>query len=263
MNAEVDHRHAIGAYLLGALGPAETGQLEAHIRGCEPCRSELLELGGAVADLAVLAPAGPHAVPGLPGPPGPIVDARGRNKAVTRTSRVPLNGSGRRMVMAAAVAAALVAAGAGGFALGGAGSGEPTRIAGPSAAPGLGSGATSNATPTTRPPGARTVQGSSKLAVTGYADLVPTSWGTSIEITMTGLQQSIGPGVECELMVVAASGDRGTVGSWVVPPKSPTPAGERFKVPTAVPIRELAKVVVVTSDGTEVLVLTVVGTGRR
>ena len=227
MITEVEYRHALGAYLLGALAPDEARELEIHVHGCASCHAELLDLGGVVADLAV---AGPETARW----------PRGDDRAPA--------GSRRQLVAAAAVAAAVATATAAGlgFSAGSSSGGTPTALG----------TATATATATAVVPGTREIEGSSPVpAVAGRAVLVPASWGTSIELTLSGTQQGVGVGVECLLVVVSRSGERGTVGSWTVPEHSPTPAGERFKVPTSVPLGELAEVLVTTDDGTEVLVV--------
>jgi anti-sigma factor RsiW len=45
-------RLALGAYLLGALDPAEHAQIEAHVAECPDCRAELAELAGLPGQLA-------------------------------------------------------------------------------------------------------------------------------------------------------------------------------------------------------------------
>lgn len=45
MNHE-ELRSSLGSYLLGALGPAERRELDAHLPGCPPCREELARYAG-------------------------------------------------------------------------------------------------------------------------------------------------------------------------------------------------------------------------
>ena len=51
MSLETDHerwRDDLAAYLLGALEPGESADLERHVAGCEECRTELRWLGPAI-----------------------------------------------------------------------------------------------------------------------------------------------------------------------------------------------------------------------
>ena len=48
-----------------------------------------------------------------------------------------------------------------------------------------------------------------------------------------------------------------TAGSWAVPAHSPTPAGERIRASTAIPLQELSALRVVTVDGQELLTVPV------
>jgi anti-sigma-K factor RskA len=50
------HRDELAAYLLGALEPGEAAELERHLAGCEPCRTELEWLRPAVQLLPESAP---------------------------------------------------------------------------------------------------------------------------------------------------------------------------------------------------------------
>jgi predicted anti-sigma-YlaC factor YlaD len=40
------HRISIASYLLGALPPAERHEVDAHLRTCQECRTELVGLAG-------------------------------------------------------------------------------------------------------------------------------------------------------------------------------------------------------------------------
>ncbi|MDA8045164.1 MAG: hypothetical protein M0Z30_08010 [Actinomycetota bacterium] len=46
MTACADRRGDLAAHVLGALGPAETPDLQRHLSGCEKCAAELAELAG-------------------------------------------------------------------------------------------------------------------------------------------------------------------------------------------------------------------------
>jgi len=119
----VDHSRwddDLAAYALGALDPRETAELQAHLAGCVHCRTELRWLEPAVDSL-------PASVDQIEPPPGlrdrllGAIDAdavpRARNER-RRSTRWSL-GALRPAMTVAAVALALVAGLAGGYALSG------------------------------------------------------------------------------------------------------------------------------------------------
>jgi hypothetical protein len=239
MTVEVQYRHDLGAYLLGALEPAEEALLTEHLRRCGRCHAELLDLGGVVADLAALARdddvarrmslASSGAAPAAT-PPGSGDGAAGER------SRLPR----RRLFAVAAAVAGL--AGAGGAAL----------VVGRSGAEPASPGAAATAPPPAA--GGRVVEGrNAKTAVTGRAELAPAVWGTDIQFTVAGMQRAATPGVRCALVAVSTTGDTDTAGSWTVPARAQTPAGERFDASTAIPLSRLSKLLVVTADGVVLL----------
>jgi predicted anti-sigma-YlaC factor YlaD len=92
----------LGAHLLGALEPAESRRVEAHLDGCADCRAELAELAALPGLLALVDPADLSAPPVTPSP-----DLFARvSAAVRRPSRV------RRRLLLIAAALVLVAGGA-------------------------------------------------------------------------------------------------------------------------------------------------------
>jgi anti-sigma-K factor RskA len=114
-----NRRDEVAAYLLEALEPEETAELERHLAGCVECRAELRWLSPAVQLL-------PETVERLDPPAGLreriLAEARGdaeRRAAVARPARRPLL-SGLRP-LAGLAALALVLAAVAGYAIGGAG----------------------------------------------------------------------------------------------------------------------------------------------
>ncbi|WP_239396579.1 zf-HC2 domain-containing protein [Frankia sp. CiP3] len=235
MTTDVEYRRALGAYLLGALEPEEEARLEEHVRSCESCHAELLDLGDTVADLAAGTMTEEDAVVG---PPTPDTIPAGPPLA-----GLPPNALPRRLLFAVAAAAAtgVATAGAVGFAMGNSNSAAPVPVAAP--------------TPSV---GVRTVEGSdTKTAVTGRAVLTPAVWGTGIQLTVAGTQRAVAAGERCRLVAVSHKGIQDIAGTWVVPPHSPTPAGERISGAVGIPIEHIATLMIITPDGQEILAVPV------
>ena len=91
----------LGAYVLGALDPAERSRLEAHLAGCTACRDELAELAGLPGLLGRLTPE--EAERGLPAPTPRVLERLLAEAASTRRKR--------RLLVGAAAAAVLVVGG--------------------------------------------------------------------------------------------------------------------------------------------------------
>jgi len=104
MTTNEDLHELVAAYALDALDADERRDYEAHLAGCEQCRTTLAELAETTGALALAAPA-----------TDPPVDLRGRILAAARDegpSNVVAIGSHRRRRLAIAAVAAAVAAAA-------------------------------------------------------------------------------------------------------------------------------------------------------
>ncbi len=127
-----EHAHLDGAYVLGALSPAERREFERHLAGCEECSRSVRELAGLPGLLAHVTADDlePADVPPLPATLLPPLVRRVRS-----TQR-------RRTAVVAATAAAVAALAVGGLAWGSnrddggrTAGGTPTASAAPSATP--------------------------------------------------------------------------------------------------------------------------------
>lgn len=208
---------ALGAYLLGALSPAERQRMERHIADCPVCRAEIVQLAPLPGLLRHTPfeelPDAAAAAGALHTPPRPVEAAppRGEESGGAATpSEAPPSGTGqgagqgaaqhqhqhrqprrrsRRVLVGAGLALAGVAAGAGLYAglSGGPTSGEDGR----------------HATSTLSASDPRT-------HVSAAAALTPEAWGTWMRLTLRGLPA----GTTCHMVVHARNGTSETAGTW-------------------------------------------------
>ena len=184
---------SLGVYLLGAADTAERQRLEAHLPACPACRAELTRLAPLPGLLAGVpesmrdtarplgrparSPGGPAQSPGRldRSPSGPD---RRRGRAVRH--------GGTRLRRAAGVAACLAAAAVtAGFWLSSGSGGDHAVVL--------------------------TLTGSDPAThVSATATLTATSWGTSIQLQVSGLPQN----VECRLVVRSRTGRTEVTGVW-------------------------------------------------
>ncbi|MBX7546986.1 zf-HC2 domain-containing protein [Streptomyces sp. NPDC004232] len=231
MNADHEAlRMALGGYVLGALSPAETEQVRAHLATCDACRAEYEQLAGLPALLATVTaaeaaggavPAGdeepvdrlvrraagstPPAAPRAPG--AGLLDGMLRRAAARRRRTV-------RWQLAGAVASLMLVAAA---AVGG------TWLV-------TGASVTSEG----RPPGAatstpsRTFSGSdATTGVTASVEVFPSAWGSVLRVSAHGAPA----GIVCRLQAVGSGGARADAATWRA---GAYPAGTR--IPGAVPM---------------------------
>jgi hypothetical protein len=213
----VDADHGdVGAYVLGVLDPAGVEPFEAHLATCHSCADEVASLLPVVqllplADAETLLARQPE--PRSLGPtraparaPGQLAPAAYR-RAFPRHG-IPVARGGRRLAVAAGIAAAVLAGGS--FAAG---------------------AALTGTTPSGNPPSTNDIAGLASAgpspavisrrqatdAATGVrADLTVASvqWGSQIDLTLAGVR---GP-LRCELLAVGADQHSTVVASWLVSP---------------------------------------------
>lgn len=173
-------REELGAYALDQLAAADRVAVEAHLAGCDACRTEL-ELLAPVA--AVLPLADPGQLDAAPAPPRslPLRIARriAGEKRARRRRRVRLGAIAAAGAVAAATALVIVLGGGGG---GGATAAPVKRIAFTSTPPGVKIGAV----------------------------LAPKAWGSEISMRVRGIT----PGTRCEVWLRRADGTRVAAGSF-------------------------------------------------
>jgi Putative zinc-finger len=183
-------RLSLGAYVLGALDPADRSRVDAHLATCAECRDELASLAGLPGLLGRVSRA---EVETEPSDPGPQLLDRLLNAAASERRR------DRRRRRLTSVAAAVIALAAVGVAIG---VSQDTHQS-VSAKTTAGVSETFTATnPLTH------VQAS----VTEWKK----GWGASLEVTVTGITAELA-GARCQLIAVGPAGKTDVAASWAAP----------------------------------------------
>jgi hypothetical protein len=210
-----------GAYVLGALSPADREAFSRHLGTCRPCRSSVDQLAGLpgllsrvpAAEVVAMTTSEDDDVPPLP--PALFADLLRR----TRRSR-----RRRRWASAAAGLAAAAVLLATGIAVG---------------------------RPSTPPVAAhRSMTSVAPASLSATVGLNPVAWGTRIELECR-YDDPVRGAVPYTLVVVDASGRSESVGTWTAVPGQVA----RMSAPTSVPRSQIAEVEVRTASGRPVLTL--------
>lgn len=219
-------RLSLGAYLLGALDPADRAAVEAHLGDCPPCREELAGLAGLpglLGRLTVEEATATSPPVGSPDEPRLRVLDRTLTELASRRRRQ------RHRWLAGAAAAVLIAAG--GAAAGTVATTGPDHSGVPAV---TGTGHTITATdPGTHVHATAILRG-------GVA-------GTAITLRVAG----VSPGLHCQLIAIAADGHHEIAGSWRVAYHGQADVTGT----TAIPAAELAALQVITTSGTRLVTL--------
>lgn len=214
----------LGAYLLGALDPAEAERVRTHLGTCGDCRDEHEQLRGLPETLGTLTPYYLEALEAAEPSPGMFDELLRRATDDTRRRRR------RRVVLGSSAAAAVLAvAVAGGLA---------TTGDAPSA------------------PATTTVSAANdRTDVQASARLTSRSWGTQVALRLSG----VAPGQRCVLVARARDGSRETAASWVAAYDGTVDISGT----TAIPRSELRRLDVVTVSGQRLLTLPVPAVSTR
>ncbi|WP_225096943.1 anti-sigma factor [Streptomyces sp. CoH27] len=233
-------RMALGAYVLGALSPAETEQVRAHLETCDACRAEYEQLAGLPALLAMVT-ATEAAGRAVPADNEDLADglvrraaesARGASQAPSgrsATPQAPEAGLIERMLqqaaarrrrtwrwqLAGAAASLMLVAAA---AVGGTWLAVGTSVTSQGKQPG----------PVTPTP-SRTFSGSdTTTGVTASVKVFPSAWGSVLEVSAHGAPA----GIVCRLRAIGPGGTKADAATWRA---GTYPAGT--KIPGAIPMR--------------------------
>jgi len=178
-------RIALGAYVLGALEPAERAELEGHLGGCAGCREELAGLAGLPGLLGRLDAADVEVLAG-PSPAQPLERALAE---LTRRRRDRRRNRRRGFVLAVAAAVTIGAVGAGGT----------VAVTGSSA-------------PDFRVDAGSVASSGASASVQATAQLGSRPWGTQVTLRLSGVPT----GTRCRLIAVARGGGQEVAGTWQV-----------------------------------------------
>lgn len=225
MDAVTDYheplRLELGAYLLGALDPADRSAVAAHLADCPACRNELAELAGLPGLLGQLTVEEAAATLDVAGEPGQrVLDAA--LTGMTRARRQQ-----RRRWLAGAAVAVLLAAGA--------------------ATAGTIAATASVTASATAPTGVTVTAADPTTHVQAIATLRGGPAGTVIGLRLAG----VAPGLHCELIAVGTDGHREVAGTW----RAAYTGDVSVTGTTAIPQDELAALQVVTTDGAPLVTL--------
>lgn len=213
MTACDDINVLLGAYVVGALDPADEQRVRDHLATCEACSREAAELTQTAAALALVDVA------------DLVEPAEPPDGLESLLARVRSHRRRRRLATLAVAAGVAAVAGVGGLVAGGASGGESPEVETPPVASVSGQDA------------------GVALAVEAWDK----GWGTALRAEVSGVPT----GSRCSLVAVGEDGTREVAASWVVPGDGYEDTG-RLTVDGAVGLRsgDVDHYAVVTADGT-------------
>jgi anti-sigma factor RsiW len=212
MSDHADLQRSLGAYVLGALEPAERGELDAHLTGCAACREELASYAGLPALLSRVSLQEATDGPGLP-PPTLLP------RVLSAVERERDRGARRLRLWQAATAAVTAAAAVAAVAV--------LLMVGPG--------------PTGRAATARPLVALQGVSATGQLTLESRPWGTAVHLRLHHLP----PAASYTAWAVDDAGTRSAIATW-----GPTGDGSaEVTGATALPPAGLRSLTISTGDG--------------
>jgi predicted anti-sigma-YlaC factor YlaD len=185
-----ESRVSLGAYVLGALEPADRAKVDAHLATCAECREELASFAGLPGLLGRVSRADVEADPVTPGPE--LLDRLLAAAAAERRRE-------RRVRWITSVAAVVVVLAAAGVVIGVIHDRHPAAVAATTA----GTSETFVAT-------------DASTHVHATVTEWKKGWGASLGVTVTGITSELA-GVRCQLIAVGPDGKTDVAASWAAP----------------------------------------------
>lgn len=218
-----DYAYDSGAYVLGALTPADRADYERHLAGCPDCREAVGDVAVLPGLLGRLDPAGLEQIASAPSSESRMPELLSAVSDARHRERVSRRWRTAGSVLAAACLALFVGLGAG-----------ILRDSGPAAAPRIELASMQSV--------------AANVPVTAEIGLTTTEWGT--EVTMhCAYPDASGHEYTYRLYAFDSEGDKEQIGSWAAGPG----ADVTFTGMTSYAGGELAKIALTKKDGTPLL----------
>jgi hypothetical protein len=218
-------RLSLGAYVLGALDPADRSRVDAHLAGCADCRDELASFAGLP---GLLGRVSRSEVESEPADPGPQLLERLLGAAAAERRH------DRRRRLLTLVAAGVIVLAAIGVTVGVTQDRHPASTTTAAAAPG-----TSQTFTATNP------QTHVQATITEWKK----GWGASVDVSVVGVTADLA-GESCQLIAVGPGGKTDVAASWSAPAAGYSgPSKVNASGSTAMASKDITAFKVVGSDG--------------
>ena len=214
-------RLSLGAYVLGALDPADRSRVDAHLAGCADCRDELASFAALP---GLLGRVSRSEVESEPVDPGPQLLERLLSAAAAERRH-----DRRRRILTSVAAAVIVLAAIG---------------------VSIGFGVTRNQHSTPPVLASQTFSASnSQNGVQATITEVKKGWGASVEVSVVGVTEDLA-GPSCQLIAVGPDGKTNVAASWSAPLAGYTGVSKvNASGSTALAAKDITAFKVVGSDG--------------
>lgn len=213
-------RLSLGAYVLGALDPADRSRVDAHLAGCADCRDELASFAGLP---GLLGRVSRSEIESEPADPGPQLLERLLNAAASERRH-----DRRRRVLTLVAAGVIVLAAIG---------------------VSVGVGVTHDQHPATVAAGETFTATNPQNHVQATITERKKGWGASVDVSVVGVTEDLA-GPSCQLIAVGPDGKTDVAASWSAPAAGYTgPSKVNASGSTAMAAKDITAFKVVGSDG--------------